>query len=231
MPYTVLVVEPDAASQSAIEQIVSDCGYLASCTANGTEAVNEVFEANPALVLFEMMLPDMDGLDLCRQLRRRSTIPLIVVSERTSEVDRICAFELGADDYVCKPFRPPELAFRIKALIRTAYCNAAASSHSPALQFGPLLIRADTREVTLDDQTVHLTPKEFDLMLTLAQNHAHVVSAQWLLLSIWGYDESIRTRTLDVHINRLRSKIEPNPSQPRFIKTVCGVGYSFNPAA
>ena len=231
VPYTILVVEPDPASQLELKQVVVGCGYHVRCAPGADEAFAEVMQSNPALVLLELMLADMDGLDLCRLLRRQSTIPIIVVTLRTSEVDRICAFELGADDYVCKPFRPVELAWRMKALVRTTYSNSAGSRHSPSLQFGSLEIRPDTREVTVAGQAVHLTPKEFDLLLALAQNHERVVSSEWLLLNVWGYDDSIRTRTLDVHINRLRSKIEPDSSGPRFIQTVCGVGYSFNMVA
>ncbi len=231
MPYTVLVVEPDETDQAELENVVVDCGYHVCCTAGGADALAEVRRTNAAMVLLELMLADMDGFDLCRQVRQQSTIPIIVVTVRTSEVDRICAFELGADDFVSKPFRPDEMAWRIKTLIRTSYSTSSSSGNSPSLQFGSLVIRSDTREVTVADKPVHLTPKEFDLLLALAQNHERVVSSEWLLLNVWGYDDSIRTRTLDVHINRLRSKIESDSSFPTFIKTICGVGYSLNPAA
>ena len=231
MPYTVIIADNDPASQSSLRSIVSDCNYSPRCTDTGAEALELVFQESPALLLLALMLPDMDGFDVCRQLRNQSSIPIIIVSSRNSEVDRICAFELGADDYLTKPFRRAELTCRIQALMRTAYSNRSSYSTGPSLQFDGINIEPDSREVIVGGESVHLTPKEFELLLALAGNHDNVISSQWLLLHIWGYDESIRTRTLDVHINRLRSKIEPDTEKPRYIQTVFGVGYSFKAAA
>jgi len=229
--HTVLIVENDPASQMLLRNVVTRCDYSARCADTGAAALKVVFDEGPALMTLALMLPDMDGFDVCRQVRKQSKIPIIIVSSRSAEVDRICGFELGADDYLTKPFRCAELACRIKALMRTAYASRFGGYVGPSLRFGRVNIDPGSREVTVDGETVHLTPKEFELLLSLAQNHSNVVSSEWLLLHIWGYDASIRTRTLDVHINRLRSKIEADTSDPQFIRTVAGVGYSFDVSA
>jgi len=231
VPYTVLVIENEPASQALLKTVVTDCNYFPRCVSTGADALKLVFEENPALILLELMLPDMDGFDVCRRLRKQSSIPLIIVSSRTSELDRICGFELGADDYVTKPFHPAELSCRIKVLMRTAHAKRIGARNSPSLHFERIIIEPDSREVTIDGEPIHLTPKEFELLLALAENHGNVISSEWLLLNIWGYDQSIRTRTLDVHINRLRSKIEPDSANPQLIRTISGVGYSFAAAA
>jgi DNA-binding response OmpR family regulator len=231
LPYTVLVVETDPASRSLLERIVAKCSYSCQCVGDGAAALKAAGEANPALMLLALKLPDMDGFDVCRKLRYSSSIPLIVVSSRKSEVDRICAFELGADDYVTKPFQPAELVWRIKALMRTTYQQHARGRIGPSLHFERITIQPAGREVSVDNCPIHLTPKEFELLLALAENHGKVVSSERLLLDIWGYDKSIRTRTLDVHINRLRSKIEADSANPQLIRTVNGVGYRFDDTA
>ncbi len=223
-----LVVEPDPACRSLLQRIVAKCNYSCQCVEDGAAALRAVAEANPALMLLALMLPDMDGFDVCRQLRQESTIPLIIITSRRSEVDRICAFELGADDYVTKPFRPAELLWRIRTLMHTTYEHRSSGRIGPSLHFEGISIKPDSREVSVGDSEIHLTPKEFDLLLALAENHGTVVSSERLLLDIWGYDRSIRTRTLDVHINRLRSKIEADTANPQLIRTVNGVGYRFD---
>ena len=228
MPYTVLIVETDPTCRSLLQRIVAKCNYSCQCAEDGAEALKAVTDTNPALVLLALKLPDMDGFDVCRQLRQESTIPLMIITSRRSEVDRICAFELGADDYITKPFRPAELYWRIKTLMRTTYEQRSSSRIGPALHFEGISIKPDSREVSVADSEIHLTPKEFELLLALAENHGTVVSSERLLLDIWGYDKSIRTRTLDVHINRLRSKIEADSANPQLIHTVNGVGYRFD---
>ncbi len=231
MSYTVLIVENDSAAQASIADIVATCDYSPLTTGSGRDALVLTKSENPAMMLLALILPDMDGFDVTRQLRKESNLPLIVVTSRTSEVDRICAFELGADDYVTKPFREAELACRIRALMRTAYSAAGTGRIGPAMQFGDLLIRPDSREALLEGEQIHLTPKEFDLLRAPAENHDRVTTSEWLLLNIWGYDENIRTRTLDVHINRLRSKIETDTAAPQYIRTITGVGYTFSAPA
>lgn len=227
MSYTVLIVESDPATQLSLASIVATCDYSPLITSSGQDALRLAKAENPAMMLLALILPDMDGFDVTRQLRKDSSLPLLVVTSRTSDVDRICAFELGADDYVTKPFREAELSCRIRSLMRTTYSSTGTGRIGPSMQFGELVLKPDSREVWLEGNQVHLTPKEFDLLLALAENHDRVTTSEWLLLNIWGYDENIRTRTLDVHINRLRSKIERDTSEPAFIRTITGVGYTF----
>lgn len=228
MAYTAIVIDSDRGCAESIASIVADCGYLAHTVGTGGAALRMYDTVNPGLLLLELTLPDMDGLDVCRRVRKSSMVPIIVISGRETLIDRVCAFELGADDFVSKPFRRSELEWRIKTLMRTAYGRAALMpTTGPTLNFGDIVISPARREVCISGRPIHLTPKEFDLLAALAQRHDHIISSAWLLLNIWGYDDAIRTRTLDVHINRLRAKLEPDPSAPVYILNTPGVGYTF----
>lgn len=231
MPYSILIVDSDPASRLVMERVVSESGFHPVCAECGEEALDFVDRHAPALMCMELCLPDMDGFDVCRRLRCDSTIPIIVLTHRDSAIDRIVALELGADDFVSKPFRPNELSARIESLLDRTYNGGRDANGSPALHFEDLTIRPSEHEVQVRGEPVHLTPKEFELLLALARSRRKVVSSEWLLLNIWGYDGNIRTRTLDVHINRLRGKIEPEDEDPHYIQTVQGVGYKFTAEA
>ncbi len=227
MPYSILIVDPDDASRLVIKKLVQQRNFHPVCAECGQEALDFLGRHGPALMMLELMLPDMDGFDVCRRLRRHSSIPIMIVTSRDSTIDRIVSLELGADDFIPKPFRPPELMARLEALLKMTYGAGTAGQHPPALHFTRLSIWPQDYDVNVRGETVHLTPKEFELLLTLAQRPGEVVSSEWLLLNIWGYDDSIKTRTLDVHINRLRNKIEPEGDEHFYIHTVPGVGYKF----
>lgn len=231
MPYSILIVDADPASRLVIKKVIAQRGFHPVCAECGQEALDFVKRHAPALMSVELSLPDMDGFDVCRRLRCDSTIPIIVVTRRDSSIDRIVALELGADDFLPKPFRPGELSARIEALLNRSYNHSVDMHSAPALHFEDLTIRPCEHEVEVRGEPVHLTPKEFELLLALARSHQEVVSSEWLLLNIWGYDGDIRTRTLDVHINRLRGKIEPGDDDPYYIQTVQGVGYRFTAEA
>ncbi|MFP3904318.1 MAG: response regulator transcription factor [Armatimonadota bacterium] len=227
MPYSILIVDPDAASRLVIKKLIQQRNFHPVCAECGQEALDFSGRHDPALMVLELMLPDMDGFDVCRRLRQDSSLPVMILSSRDSDIDRIVSLELGADDFIAKPFRPTELMARLEMLLRMTYGTGATGQQPPALHFTKLTIRPQDYDVSVRGETVHLTPKEFELLLTLAKRPGEVVSSEWLLLNIWGYDDSIKTRTLDVHINRLRNKIEPAGDEPFYIRTVPGVGYKF----
>jgi DNA-binding response OmpR family regulator len=180
----------------------------------------------PDATILDLILPDGDGLDLCAAMRRSAVRPIIILSARTSEADRVCGLELGADDYVCKPFVVEELTARLRALLkRCQRYGGLETAPGEVMEVGDLRIDRTRHEVTKRGRPISLTPKEFDLLWTLAQHANHTLSQRWLLWNVWGYDEHIRTRTLDVHIGRLRRKLEDDPSRPKLIITVPAVGY------
>jgi DNA-binding response OmpR family regulator len=178
----------------------------------------------PSLVVLDLMLPGTDGLELCRWIRSRSDLPVIMLTARGEESDRIVGLELGADDYVTKPFSPRELAVRVRAVLRRA---TAPTRRDEKLTFDGLEIDAGAREVTKGGEPLRLTAREFDVLYFLASNPRRVFSRDHLMERVWGYSTALDTGTVTVHIRRLREKIEDDPSRPRFIETVWGVGYRF----
>jgi len=172
------------------------------------------------------MLPGADGLELCRWIRSRSDLPVIMLTARGEEADRIVGLELGADDYVTKPFSPRELAARVRTVLRR---SGPPDAKSERLSFDALEIDASTREVRREGELLRLTAKEFDLLYFLARHPRRVFSRQQLMDRVWGYEAALDTGTVTVHIRRLREKIEPDPSRPRFLETLWGVGYRFAP--
>ena len=180
----------------------------------------------PTLVVLDLMLPGIDGLELCRWIRGRSELPVIMLTARGEEADRIVGLELGADDYVTKPFSPRELVARVKTVLR----RTAPSLVKPEqLVFDRLTIDATTREVTKSGAPLRLTAKEFDLLWFLARHPKQVFSRDQLMDRVWGYSAALDTGTVTVHVRRLREKIEDEPAHPRFLQTVWGVGYRFSP--
>jgi DNA-binding response OmpR family regulator len=183
----------------------------------------------PDLVILDLMLPEVDGLEITRWIRERSDVPIIMVTSRREEADRIAGLELGADDYVVKPFSPQELVSRVRAVLRRMEKSSARESGERPLTFGGLTINPVTREVTQSGKEITLTAKEFDMLYHLAQHPRQVFSREQLLDRVWGGSEYIDPGTVTVHVRRLREKIETDPAKPTRLITVWGVGYKFEP--
>ncbi len=223
---TVLVVDDEHTIREVVVRNHEREGYRTLEAADGKRA-RELLEGNtPDLVVLDLMLPGTDGLELCRWIRSRSQLPVIMLTARGEESDRIVGLELGADDYVTKPFSPRELAARVRTVLRRA---EPAVRENERVSFDGLVLDGQSREVTRKDEPVRLTAKEFDLLWFLASHPRRVFSRDDLMRRIWGYSAALDTGTLTVHVRRLREKLEDDPSQPRHIETVWGIGYRFSP--
>jgi DNA-binding response OmpR family regulator len=223
---TVLVVDDEPIVREVVARYLKREGYRTVEAGDGERARELLEQETPHLVVLDLMLPGMDGLSLCRWIRTRSELPVIVLTARGEETDRIVGLELGADDYVTKPFSPRELAARVRTVLRRSDQPAPRQER---LSFDDLDIDPSTREVTKGGNAIRLTAKEFDLLSFLASNPRRVFSRGQLMDRIWGYDAAVETGTVTVHIRRLRTKIEDDPSAPRFLETVWGAGYRFCP--
>jgi DNA-binding response OmpR family regulator len=222
----VLIVEDDPVIAKALSDKLTADGFAVWVEKCGQDGLATWRQIDPDVIVLDLILPDMDGFDVCSEIRRCSAVPLIVASGRTSEADRLCGLELGADDYVCKPFSLEELTCRLRALLnRWRRCTGFRPPPDHPLEIGSLSIDLTRHEVRKNGRPVHLTPKEFQLLCALARQANRTVSSRRLLWDVWGYDDRVRTRTLDVHIGRLRRKLEDDPRRPRLILTVPGVGY------
>lgn len=225
MAHSILICEDDITLGEALQGFLRSRGLHVTLVRSGRQALERLRQQPPDLLILDLMLPDMDGFDVCRRLRGHCTLPIIMISGRSGEIDRIIGLELGADAYLVKPFGPTDLAARIDAQLRRCGQYATHSQGDKMVEIGSLRLDVDGHQVWMADQELRLTPKEFDLLASLAEQRGSVVRSSQLLLRVWGYDSSIRTRTLDVHIGRLRAKIEQDTRQPRYILTVPGVGY------
>ncbi len=225
MPHSILICEDDTVLAEALRGQLEACGHRVSVCREGATALHLLEEGTYSLLLLDLMLPDMDGFDVCRRMRKSCHIPVLMISGRRGEVDRIVGLEVGADDYLAKPFGCRELAARIDAQLRRTERAHGHGPTTPAVTLGCLQLDPASHEVLKDGHPVHLTPKEYALLSVLVENRGSVARTAHLLLRVWGYDSTIRTRTLDVHIGRLRAKLEPNPHHPQYIITVPGVGY------
>ncbi len=219
---TVLVVDDDPIVLDVVVRYLERDGFRTLTAADGEAARALLERERPSLVVLDVMLPGIDGLSLCRWIRATSALPVILLTARGEEADRIVGLELGADDYVTKPFSPRELATRVRTVLRR---TSAAPPRAEPLKIGELALNASTREVHRNGELLKLTVKEFDLLWFLASNPNHVFSRDQLMDRIWGYGAAFDTGTITVHIRRLREKIECDPSQPQLLETVWGVGY------
>ncbi|HEY8452415.1 MAG: response regulator transcription factor [Micromonosporaceae bacterium] len=224
----VLVVEDEESFSDALSYLLRREGFEVSVAATGPEALAEFDRTGADVVLLDLMLPEMSGTEVCRQLRTRSQVPIIMVTARDSEIDKVVGLELGADDYVTKPYSPRELVARVRAVLRRRRAEATEATDS-VLSAGPVRMDVDRHVVTVNGEPVQLPLKEFDLLELLLRNAGRVLTRGQLIDRVWGADYVGDTKTLDVHIKRLRSKIEPEPSSPRYIVTVRGLGYKFEP--
>jgi two-component system, OmpR family, alkaline phosphatase synthesis response regulator PhoP len=222
----VLVAEDDPAIRELVVHHLQREGFDVITVTDGNSALRAAREVADVLVL-DLGLPAIDGFEVARRLRReKHTIPIIMLTARTDEIDRIVGLELGADDYICKPFSPREVVARVKAVMRRSH--RFYETRSTVLNFGRLEIDESAREVRVDGQDVRLKPREFCLLLTLASNSGVALSRRTLLEKVWGFDFEGDERTVDVHIRRVRHKIEEQPGLPRMLETVHGFGYKFS---
>jgi DNA-binding response OmpR family regulator len=223
---TVLVVDDEPIVREVVAGYLRREGYETLEAADGIRAREIVEREPPSLVVLDVMLPGTDGIELLRWLRKRSELPVIMLTARGDEADRIVGLELGADDYVTKPFSPRELAARVRTVLRR---SAPTVERSSRLVFDELEIDASTREVTKRGTPVTLTAREFDMLWFLASHPRKVFSRDQLMDRVWSYSPAFDTGTVTVHVSRLREKLEDDPSQPRYLQTVWGVGYRFCP--
>ncbi|HEY8533980.1 MAG TPA: response regulator transcription factor [Micromonospora sp.] len=224
----VLVVEDEESFSDALSYLLRKEGFEVAIATTGPEALTE-FERNGAdIILLDLMLPEMSGTEVCRELRKRSRVPIIMVTARDSEIDKVVGLEIGADDYVTKPYSPRELVARIRAVLRR-HSAEPIEERSSVLIAGPVRMDVDRHVVTVDGRPIQLPLKEFELLELLLRNAGRVLTRGQLIDRVWGADYVGDTKTLDVHVKRLRSKIEPEPSTPRYIITVRGLGYKFEP--
>jgi two-component system response regulator ResD len=223
---TVLVVDDEPIVRDVVVRYLRRAGFDTLEAGDGAAARTLIELSPPELVVLDLMLPGTDGLTLCRWIRARGNLPVIMLTARGDETDRIIGLELGADDYVTKPFSPRELAARVRTVLRRSTPVAARGER---LSFGDLELHADTREVRVRGGTLRLTAKEFDLLYFLASNPSRVFSRDQLMHRVWGYEAALDTGTVTVHIRRLRAKIERDPTNPRHLETIWGVGYRFVP--
>jgi DNA-binding response OmpR family regulator len=225
---TILVVEDEPSIAEIVAIYLERAGFAVRTVADGQEALDESARSLPDLVVLDLMLPRVDGYEVLRRLRTTSDLPVIMLTARKTEVDRIAGLELGADDYVVKPFSAQELVSRVRAVLRRSRNGDAVPAREPLI-FDGLTIDPSSRTVLVAGEEHRLTAREFDLLLTLARRPRHVFSRDQLLEVVWGTPDFIDPSTVTVHIRRLREKVEEDPSEPRYLKTVWGIGYRFEP--
>ena len=215
----ILVVDDEPNILELAKLYLEQEGYRVEGVGNGNDALSRLDTAKPALVVLDLMLPDIDGFEVCRQIRKKSDVPILMLTARKENIDKIVGLELGADDYLTKPFNPRELVARVKAILRR---YQAGLRPGQAIEVGNLRIDSSQREVTIDGQPLTLRTKEFDLLATLAQNLGIVLTREQLLETVWGTGYYGETRTVDIHINHLRDKLSRSSAS---IETVRSIGY------
>ncbi len=233
-PATVLVVDDEPSIREVVTLYLQRAGYHVVEVSDGTAALQAIEMQPPALIVLDLMLPKVDGLEIVRSVRAQGNTPIIILTARGEETDRVLGLEMGADDYVVKPFSPRELVSRVRAVLRRAQASPEGETGPDAgaerpLEYGELRIDPLTHLVTVEGDERDLTAKEFDLLWMLASHPRQVFNRDQLLDLVWGVTEYIDPSSVTVHIHRLREKIEQNPADPRHIHTVWGVGYRFEP--
>jgi len=223
---TVLVVDDEPIVRDVVVRYLEQAGYRTLQAADGDAARELLQREEPSLVVLDLMLPGTDGLALCRWIRSRSQLPVIMVTALGEESDRLTGLELGADDYLTKPFSPKELVARVKAVLRR---SSESAPKAERIQVGDLMIDAGRRQATRRGEPIPLTSLEFDLLWFLAGHPNRVFTRRELMDNVWGYNSALDTGTVTVHVRRLRAKVEDDPSRPRHLETVWGSGYRFTP--
>ena len=230
MPNTVLVVEDEPNLLAALEYTLEQEGYVVLTAIDGESGLHLARTREPDILILDVMLPSLDGFEICRIIRRESSIPILMLTARGEEVDRVVGLELGADDYVTKPFSMRELLARIRSLLRRASppTSIGSQNESEVLRSGDLIIDLASHSATLEDKPLDMKPREFSLLSLLAANRGRAFTRDQILERLWGHDYIGDSRTVDVHVRWLREKIEPEPSKPQRIVTIRGVGYRFD---
>jgi two-component system response regulator RegX3 len=223
---SVLVVEDEQSLREPLVYILQREGFDVLEAVDGPSALIQWQTNSPDLILLDLMLPGMSGVDVCREIRTRSNVPIIMVTAKDSEVDKVVGLEIGADDYVVKPYSTRELLARIKAVLRRGAVSDTNETRS-VLEAGPVRLDTERHAVTVNGQPVTLPLKEFELLEYLMDNTNRVLTRGQIIDRVWGSNYYGDTKTLDVHVKRIRSKIEPDPANPKFIMTVRGLGYKF----
>jgi two-component system, OmpR family, response regulator RegX3 len=227
-PPTILVVDDEPSYRDALSVALQREGFIVETAADGPEAVTKFDAVRPALVLLDVMLPQMSGVDVCREIRTRSQVPIIMVTARNAEIDAVVGLEVGADDYVTKPFRLRELVARVRAAMRRApNSEGGPSSPEDVIEVGEVRLDASRHEVFVRSRLVPLPLKEFELLELFMLNAGRVLTRDVLIDRVWGPNYYGDTKTLDVHVKRLRSKVEEDPAHPQRLVTVRGVGYRY----
>ncbi len=232
MASKILIVDDEQNIVDILRENLQRDGYTTIEAYDGEQAIELALSENPDLILLDCMLPKVDGFDVCRNLRKETLVPIIMLTAKSEEIDKVLGLELGADDYIVKPFSVREVMARVKALLRRTHVVENLQQENPdILEFGELKINQKAYEVTLCDRPINLTLREYELVLFLAQHAGQVFSRETLLEKVWGYEYFGDVRTVDVTIRRTREKLEPNQDNYRYILTKRGVGYYFNKEA
>ena len=224
---TVLVVEDEPSFVEALQIGLAREGFRVEVATDGLEALERFDLVNPDVVLLDVMLPRVSGIDVCRRIRLRSNVPIIMVSAKGGEIDTVVGLEVGADDYITKPYRIRELVARVRAVLRRSPADRAVELSAGSIQVGDVALDPDEHSVTVAGESVTMPLKEFELLHLLLANAGRVLPRETLIDRVWGNDYVGDTKTLDVHVKRLRAKVEPDPAAPRRIVTIRGLGYKY----
>ena len=222
----ILIVEDEESVLDPLELLLSKEGFTIETARDGREALEKFAKTNPDLILLDLMLPEVSGTEVCRQIRTKSQVPIIMLTAKDTEVDKVVGLELGADDYVVKPYSKAELVARIKAVLRRNNADAFVNQGG-SISAGPVVIDVERHQVSINDENIALPLKEFELLEFLVRNSGRVLTRTQLIDRVWGSDYFGDTKTLDVHVKRLRAKIEKDPANPVYIQTIRGLGYKF----
>ncbi|HDK5698045.1 TPA: response regulator transcription factor, partial [Staphylococcus pseudintermedius] len=228
MAQRVLVVDDEQSIVTLLKYNLEQSGYVVEVAQDGEEALQKEKETKPDLIVLDVMLPKKDGIEVCKTIRSdKNQVPILMLTAKDDEFDRVLGLELGADDYMTKPFSPREVVARVKAILRRSSLvnHVQKEEEDEDIVIGSIRIRPDFFEVYRNDELLELTPKEFELLLYLVERQGRVITREHMLNSVWNYEFAGDSRIVDVHISHLRDKLEENPKQPQFIKTVRGLGY------
>ena len=229
MTRTVLVVDDEPTLRETLAEALEQDGLRVITAADGPEALKRFRADAPDLILLDLMLPGISGIEVCRIIRQESSVPILMLTARDSELDKVVGLELGADDYVTKPFSLRELQARIRAILRRIESTAPADAATTMVDLGPVKVDLAGHRLLRDGQTLRVKPKAFELLAFLLRHPGQVFSREQLLSRVWGYEYAGETRTVDVHVHWLRQQVEEQPASPRYLQTVRGVGYVYRP--